>query len=168
MNANPFLVPKTLADLLSRGSSGARYGKSWSMSMMSHITDSPAVLHSMLYAGYLHDLVQRGATQAPPIAFEVGTQAIIHLNHEMSDPRYTISDAHIWSVVILAYSGRIAELRSALSYPRQSFLKDLQSINIYCRMEIVVMHVVGLIKMIELTGGLHKIKIPGMAQVISL
>ena len=138
------------------------------MDMMSHLTDSPAVLHSMLFAGYLHDVVQQGATRAPSIAFEVGTKAIMHLNREISDAQYAINDAYIWSVFILAYSGRIARLRSARSYPRQSFLKELQAIQIYCRMEIVVMHVVGLIKMIELIGGLHKIKIQGMAQVISL
>ena len=52
-------------------------------------------------------------------------------------------------------------------YPRQSFLKELQDLHIYCKMEIVREHVQGLMKLIALVGGLQNVKIQ-VAQIISL
>jgi len=154
--------------MVSKGPSSAMYGNSFAMSLMSSITVSPALLHAMLFAELLHDRVQQGVTQSSPIELEVGTKAVGHLNREISASKSTIRDVHIWAVVALAYSGRVARLRSDLSYPRQSFLKELQSIHIYCRMEVVVEHVLGLIKMVQLRGGLHNVKTLGVSQVISL
>jgi len=161
-------VPYTLADMVSRGSSGAVYGKAFAMNVMSSITVSPALLHSILFAQMLHDRVNQGVHTASPFEVEVGANAVEHLNNELSDPKNAVKDSSIWAVVCLAYSGREAVIRSGVQYPHQSFLKELQSIHIYCRMEVVVEHVLGLIKMVDLAGGLHNIKTPGIAQMISL
>jgi hypothetical protein len=154
--------------MVSKGSSGAAYGKSFAMNVMSSITVSPALLHSILFAQMLHDRVHQGVHSATPIEVEVGANAVEHLNREISESRKAVKESSIWAVVCLAYSGREATLRSGLQYPHQSFLKELQSIHIYCRMEVVVEHVLGLIKMVDMVGGLHNIKTPGIAQMISL
>ena len=135
---------------------------------MSSVTYHPALLHTMLFAVMVHDRVQQGISRQPPAEIMVGMEAVSHLNREISDPDRALSDSNIWTVLTLAYSGREDRLRSSRDYPRQSFLRELQSIHIYCKMEIVIEHVFGLIKMIELLGGLYKIKTPGIAQVISL
>ena len=122
----------------------------------------------MLFAQILHDRVQQGIYGTTPIEIEIGARAVKHLNREISEPQRAGTESNIWAVVALGYSGRVASLRPGLQYPRQSFLRELQSIHIYCRMEIVAEHVLGLIKMVNLIGGLHKVKTPGMAQVISL
>jgi len=154
--------------MVSSGSSSTIYAKSFAVNVMSSFTVSPALLHSVLFAQILYDRVQQGVPHATPIELEIGANAVKHLNREISGPKQAVTDSNIWSVVCLAYSGRAAVLQSRLQHPRQTFLKELQSLHIYSRMEVVVEHVLGLIKMVEHLGGLHKIKTPGIAQVISL
>jgi hypothetical protein len=154
--------------MVSRGASGSDYGKAFAMNVMSSITASPALLHSIIFAQMLYDRVHQGIHSATPIEVEVGSTAVEHLNREISNPKRVVTESNIWAVVALAYSGRVAVLRSGLQYPHQSFLKELQSIHVYCRMEVVFEHVVGLIKMIEMVGGLQNISTPGIAQMISL
>lgn len=138
------------------------------MNVMSSITTSPALLNSLIFAQMLYDRVHHGAHSATPIEVDIGATAVEHLNLEISHPGSVVNESSIWAVVCLAYSGREAVLRSGLQYPHQSFLKELQSIHVYCRMEIVLEHVLGLIKMIEVAGGLQNIRTHGMAQMISL
>ena len=138
------------------------------MNVMSSITSSPALLHSIIFAQMLYDRVHQGVHSATPIEVEIGSTAVEHLNREISDPKHLVSESNIWAVVALAYSGRVAVLRSGLKYPHQSFLKELQSIHVYCRMEVVFEHVIGLRMMIEKVGGLQNINTPGIAQMISL
>lgn len=138
------------------------------MNVMSSLTVSPALLHAVLFAQMLYDRVQQGVPNATAMENEIGAMAVKHLNREISDSTQSIRDSSIWAVVCLAYSGRVAMLQPRLQHPRQTFLKELQSLHIYSRMEIVVEHILGLIKMIEHMGGFHKIKTPGIAQMISL
>jgi len=161
-------VPGILAKLVSRDAQRDAYGAGFATAVLSKISSSPALLYSLMFAELIHNRVLRNVKNGPALELEVGTRAIHYVSREMQDPRQAVSDANIWAVVVLGYSGREAPLRTGAKYPRQSFLKELQSLHIYCKMEIVVEHVLGLMKLVELMGGLDKIRIPGMAQVVSL
>ncbi|KAJ9609018.1 hypothetical protein H2200_006789 [Cladophialophora chaetospira] len=134
--------------------------------------------YALLASPFPNDLVKRQLHNLPEIFAKLVSksalganygQAIRHLNKEISDPdpARALSDSNIWAVLVLAYSGREDKLRSASSYPRQSFLRELQSIHIYLKMAIVIEHVLGLVKMMELLGDMRKIKPPGIAQTVS-
>ena len=154
--------------MVSRGPSGEVYGKAVAASIMSSITSSPALFYAMMVGESMYSRAQKRNPRSSPIELEVGARAVQYLSQEMRDPVRAVSDANIWAVLTLGYSGKIAPSRVGPKYPRQSFLKELQSIHIYCRMEIVYAHVLGLMKLVELLGGIHNIKTPGMAQVLSL
>jgi hypothetical protein len=109
----------------------------------------------------------RGIPEPSPIELEIGSKAIQLVSQELRDPKRALSDTNIWAVLNLAYTGAKEPLRVG-KYPRQSFLKELQSIHIYCKLVVEVAHIVGLIKILNLLGGLDKIKIPGTAATISL
>jgi hypothetical protein len=161
-------VPDILAKMVSVGPSGESYGKSWAMNIMSPMKSNRALFYSVIFAEMIHTRVLRGLPPGSAFELEVGTRAIRHISYEMRDPNRAVMDSNIWAVVALGFSGKEARLRTGQKYPRQSFLKELQSLHIYCKMEIIPEHVYGLIKLIGLLGGLHKIKTTGMAQVISL
>ena len=122
-----------------------------------------------MFALMVHDRVAQGISEPTPTELMIHTEAIRHLNEEISDPNpvRALSDSNIWTVLVMAYSGRRDEVRSGQSYPRQSFLRELQSAHVFLKMNIVIEHVLGLIKMVELLGGLRKIRTPGIAQTLS-
>ncbi|EXJ64630.1 hypothetical protein A1O7_00967 [Cladophialophora yegresii CBS 114405] len=162
-------LPEVLAKLVSKAALSAPYGRAFSSDLMASLSMHPAQLHAMMFAVMVHDRIQQGISNPTATELMVGTEAIRHLNKEISspDPDRALSDSNIWAVLVLAYSGREDNLRSAQSYPRQSFLRELQSIHIYLKMDIVIEHVLGLVKMMELLGDLRKIKTPGVAQTVS-
>jgi hypothetical protein len=153
--------------MVSRASLGENYGKSRAMNVMSLMTSNLALFYAIVFAELTHTRVQRGVPRGSALELEIGTRAIQHISHEMRDPNRAVLDSNIWTVVILGYSEKEAPLRVGTQYPRQSFLRELQSLHVYCKMEIVLEHVFGLVKLVELLGGLQKIKTPGMAEVIS-
>lgn len=120
----------------------------------------------MVFTVMVHDRVRRGISNPTTIELMVGNEAIRHLGREIShpDPERSQSDPNIWAVLILAYSGKEDKVGSGQSYPRQSILRELQSIHIYLKMAIVMEHVLGLIKMVDLLGDKRRIKTPGIAQ----
>ena len=153
--------------MVSRGASGREYGKSWAIDIMSSMTSNMALLYAMIFAEMIHTRVQSGNTLRSPWEFEIGARAIRLISQEMRNPVRARLDSSIWVVVILGFAGKEAPLRTGPKYPRQSFLKELQDLHIYCKMEIVLEHVLGLIRLVELIGGLQNVKTPGMAQIIS-
>ncbi|OQV03891.1 hypothetical protein CLAIMM_08871 [Cladophialophora immunda] len=162
-------LPDVLAKLVSKAALTGNYGRSFASNVMASLSQHPAQLHAMIFAVMVHDRIQQGISNPTATELVVGTEAIRHLNQEISNPNpdRALSDSNIWAVLVLAYSGREDRIRSGQSYPRQSFLRELQSIHIYLKMEIVIEHVLGLIKMMELLGDLQKIKTPGIAPVVS-
>lgn len=153
--------------MVSRAPLGEQYGKLWATNVMSMMASNLSLFYSIIFAELTYTRVQRGITRATALELEIGKRAVRHASHEISDPNRATLDSNLWSVVILGYSGKEAPLRTGSEYPRQSSLRQLQSLHIYCKMEIVFEHVFGLIKMVEVLGGLQKITTPGMAQLIS-
>lgn len=77
-------------------------------------------------------------------------------------------DENILSVYSLTYHGDLRRDNPAIA-PSQGPLTTLQLLHVYGgRLETVQVHLQGLAKMLTLRGGLNKIKLPGLAQAISL
>lgn len=135
--------------------------------MLSTIIHSATMLHSALLADSIFTRAHRGQADGDLIELTFASKAIEFLRREILNPETGTSDAIIWSVVIFGYSGKIADLRSGTRMPRQSPLKELQTLHVYGRMEYSPEHVRGLLALIEMIGGIDKIQTPGMGQVIS-
>jgi hypothetical protein len=136
---------------------------------MGEVNQRPALLHTLLFTSMIRDRMNRGIDEPSSIELNVGAHAVRCLNKTLSSSEQDrVSDYVIWATLGLAYHGRAKLLRSADVFPRQSFLKELQDIHFYLRMELVVEHIVGLIAMIKSLGGLHQINIPGIASTICL
>ena len=134
---------------------------------MSHTTSHEPLFYSTVHAEMIVARAVRGIPNPSPIELEIGAKAIQLVSREMRDPKTALLDANIWAVLNLGYAGGQEPLRSG-QYPRQSFLRELQSVHLYCKLVVRVAHIIGLIKIVNLMGGLEKIKTPGTAAAISL
>ena len=121
----------------------------------------------MVHSEMIFARAAQGIPDPSPLELEIGAKAIQLVSQDIRDPKRALSDANIWAVLNLGYTGAKEPLRVG-RYPRQSFLKELQSIHIYCKLVVEVAHIIGLIKIVNLLGGLDKIKVPGTAATISL
>lgn len=125
-------MPEVLARLVSKAALSAPYGRSFADNVMASISQHPAQLHAMVFTIMVHNRVQRGISNPTATELMVGNEAIKHLSKELAhpDPERSLSDANIWAVLVLAYSGKEDKLRSGQSYRRQSILRELQSLHI--------------------------------------
>jgi len=137
------------------------------MDVMSLMKSNLALFHALIFGELLYTRVKRGVARATPLEVEIGARAVQHISREIGDPTRAVTDETVCAVVILGYSGRVAAPRPRPEYPRQSSLRKLQSLDVYCKMEIVMHHVQGLVQMVEVMGGVQKLKTPGMAQLLS-
>ncbi|KAL3486010.1 hypothetical protein BJX62DRAFT_229093 [Aspergillus germanicus] len=93
---------------------------------------------------------------------------ITQMNAIVRDPLQAISDSVILVVLCLAtnkYNGPSHD--ENCSTPFYAPLRSLQWLDIYGRLSPHPVHQAGLVKLIELRGGLEKIELPGLAAVIS-
>lgn len=106
--------------------------------------------------------------ESSPSALElhVASQAVSCLREQMSHPALAVREENIWAVTALAYRGEALPLRSG-KLPRQSFLKELQELNIFGRIIADEAHKAGLISLVQLHGGIGNLKTPGMASSIT-
>ena len=121
----------------------------------------------MMKASMMYTRVARNDASNYILELTVGAKAVELLNKELCRPDTAVTEAILWAVVALGYTDSVGELRSG-KRPRQSFLRELQSLHIYGRLAINPTHVEGLGKLLQIIGGIEKIKTPGMAQVMSL
>ena len=162
-------VPDVIADLVSKAALSGEYGRTFARNLMTSVSQKPAQLHAMMFAEMVVTRIKSGVGNPTVTELMVGAETVRHLNQEIShlDPERSLSDSNFWVVLILAYSGAEDKLRSSPGYPRQSFLRELQSLHIYGKMATVLEHVLGLVQMMNMLGGLQKIKTPGIAATIS-
>lgn len=143
------------------------YGPRFAHNILSLASQNPQLLYSMMTAAMLFMRVANNSERLYMLELQAGTKAVQLLSEQMSNPATAATEANIWSVVALGYSGYIGELRKGRC-PRQSFLKELQSLHVYGRLVINKAHVSGLMQLVQILGGVDKIKTPGMAQVMCL
>jgi hypothetical protein len=90
------------------------------------------------------------------------------LSKAIQDPTYALADTIIMSVLIMAYStGWVVEKKRNDILPFQAPLQNLQWLDILGAQEDHPAHVAGLGMLLSLKGGLEKVKVPGVAGVIS-
>ncbi|KAJ6008887.1 hypothetical protein N7499_001066 [Penicillium canescens] len=140
-------------------------------SLIQMSSSNPYVLH-MFMTGALANLQGTpGTTHSHRIAldmFRSRAEIVRRLNIAIKDPAEACKDTNIFAVVALAKTGTVQKVEVPRKTPKQGPLKSLQLLNLLALSEIDPVHLDGLLKLIELKGGLEKIEIPGLAALISL
>jgi hypothetical protein len=143
------------------------YGARFAHNILSMAARHPVLLYSMMSAAMLFMRVAQKSERNHMLEIQLNAKAVQLLSEQMRDPATAVSEANIWSVVALGYSAYVGELRRGRC-PRQSFLKELQSLHVYGRLVVNKAHLAGLMQLVQMLGGVDKIKTPGMAQVMCL
>lgn len=90
------------------------------------------------------------------------------LNGVLKSSTAAVTDATILAVLMMIELPVVASTKNWLKEsPFQAPLQGLQWLNIHGAREPNLSHQMGLCKLVELRGGLHNIKIPGLAPAIS-
>lgn len=98
----------------------------------------------------------------------VEDRTIKMVSREIENPARATCDSIIFSVVCMAHSQRDERLTEVQSIPFTSPMQRLQWLDVYGSLPPNLVHVGGLIQMVKLRGGIDKIKLPGLASIISL
>ncbi|EXJ62207.1 hypothetical protein A1O7_02640 [Cladophialophora yegresii CBS 114405] len=152
-------------EMITNVSSRDVYGPRFAHHILSMAVRNPVLLYSMMSAAMLFMRVAQKSERNYMLELQVNATAVRLLSEQMRNPQTAATEANIWAVVALGYSGYVGEIRTG-KCPRQSFLKELQSLHIYGRLVINKVHVAGLMQLVQMLGGVDKITTPGMAQVI--
>jgi hypothetical protein len=90
------------------------------------------------------------------------------LNRTLKIPATAVTDATILAVLMMIEMPVVASTKDwQKESPFQAPLQGLQWLNIHGAREPNLSHQMGLCKLVELRGGLHNIKLPGLAPAIS-
>ncbi|KAL3487438.1 hypothetical protein BJX62DRAFT_191684 [Aspergillus germanicus] len=140
----------------------------WFSSSLSH----PALHSSMLFGSLSHRKTHVSKSQRPFSATDSKTMvlsqmdSISKINAAIQEPSLAVTDEIILSVLTLANNDS-GDSRGIKKSPFQPTLRSLQWLDIYGRLSPNPIHQVGLLRLVELRGGLDKIELPGLAAVIS-
>ncbi|KAH8705929.1 hypothetical protein BGW36DRAFT_19646 [Talaromyces proteolyticus] len=138
----------------------------------------PALHSAMLFGSYSHRRAQWLMKGQGHFGVEdmnhmriCENETISRINVALQDEVQAVSDAVILSVLCLAtnkYDGAVWEpdAQDAQS-PFAAPLRSLQWLDVYGRLSPNPVHQAGLARLIQLRGGLEKLKLPGLAAVIS-
>ncbi|KAE8148079.1 hypothetical protein BDV25DRAFT_131532 [Aspergillus avenaceus] len=146
----------------------------WFPLMMSE----PTLMTAITFGSLSHQRVQWVNKWIPDGAFRDREQQLLRvcemetielINQEMKKPGRAISNAVILSVMCMAHNATdISEERQYRPSPFSAPMRRLQWIDVYGSLRPNLVHVHGLITMINMRGGLDAIDLPGLAPVVSL
>lgn len=146
----------------------------WFPLMMSE----PTLMTAITFGSLSHQRVQWLNRWIPDGAFREREQQLLRvcemetielINQEMKKPGRAISNAVILSVMCMAHNATdISEERQFRHIPFTAPMRRLQWIDVYGSLRPNLVHIQGLISMINLRGGLEAIDLPGLAPVVSL
>ncbi|KAL2861794.1 hypothetical protein BJX68DRAFT_251642 [Aspergillus pseudodeflectus] len=142
--------------------------QAWFSNSRSH----PALHSSMLFGSLSHRRTRVSKSQRQLSATDSKTMvlsqidSISKINTALQDPSLAVTDEIILSVLCLATNDS-PDLRDIKHSPFQPTLRSLQWLDIYARLSPNPIHQAGLLRLVELRGGLYKLKLPGLAAVIS-
>jgi hypothetical protein len=95
--------------------------------------------------------------------------SIRRINLAIRDPSEAFTDALVLCVLCMANNKNEPPLGpDDMESPFQSPLRSLQWLDVYGRLKPHPVHQNGLVQLVQLKGGLKKIKLPGLAGVIAL
>jgi hypothetical protein len=117
------------------------------------------------YNPYFHPNAQQQLLRAH-------AETVTHVNKALSNPSTACSDLTILTVFNLAYHYLAVDAEARPAYttrraPQQGPLRSLRLLNLYGGpIEAASMHREGLLRMIELRGGLETVTLPGLAGLL--
>ncbi|KAL4930488.1 uncharacterized protein BDV17DRAFT_280747 [Aspergillus undulatus] len=156
---------------LTPGPSGTNMQSWFPMSL-----SDPTLFTAFLFGSLSHMRVQALNGWIPKQLFHSKQQRLLErvemetikmVSREMDNPTRAVSDAIIWSVVCMAHNKADDNLPSFKSNPFTAPMQRLQWLDVYGSLPPNLVHIGGLIQMINLRGGIDKIQLPGLASVIS-
>ena len=129
------------------------------------IRDKP-LFYAMIAAAMRFFRTARRDENIPHVEALVEARSIELLNQRMANINTALTETNITAIVACGYCGKVYPMRRG-RLPRQSFLKELQDLNVYGRMVVVEAHVQGLSKLVPMLGGIYNLKTPGLSQLLS-
>ncbi|KAL4994722.1 hypothetical protein BDV10DRAFT_145581 [Aspergillus recurvatus] len=97
----------------------------------------------------------------------VEMETIRLVSREINNPSRAFCDAVIWSVVCMAHNKAEGDLTDHPPSPFTAPMQRLQWLGVYGSLRPNLVHIGGLIQMVNLRGGIDEIQLPGLAAVIS-
>ncbi|KAJ0420379.1 hypothetical protein BJY00DRAFT_138173 [Aspergillus carlsbadensis] len=139
------------------------------------VTD-PVLFTAFLFGSLSHMRVQALKGWIPRHVFRLRQQRLLEhvemetvrlVSREMSNPSRAVCDAMIWSVVCMAHNKAEDDVNGLPDIPFTAPMQRLQWLDVYGCLRPNLIHIGGLIQMVNLRGGIEKIELPGLASVIS-
>ncbi|KAL1854701.1 hypothetical protein Plec18170_004792 [Paecilomyces lecythidis] len=138
--------------------------------------NNPALFSAIMYGTATHEQ-GRGRVERPnSLALEkkerlqimiVEDEAIRRLNSIISDPSQALNDEIILAIMTVAFS-RYENTTIPPSWRAHlSPFRRLQWLDVYCSLDLDQVHILGLLQVVHLKGGLHEIKMEGLAETLS-
>ncbi|PTU22136.1 hypothetical protein P175DRAFT_0523291 [Aspergillus ochraceoroseus IBT 24754] len=136
----------------------------------------PTLFTAFLYGSLSHRRVQSMKGWIPREGFRAKDQRLLELcemetikmvSREMNNPTRAVCDAMIFSVVCMAHNKSDDNIQWLQSTPFTAPMQRLQWLDIYGCLPPNMVHITGLVQMVNLRGGLEKIELPGLASIIS-
>ncbi|CEL06808.1 hypothetical protein ASPCAL09980 [Aspergillus calidoustus] len=136
----------------------------------------PVLFTAFLFGSLSHMRVQALKGWIPRHIFRHRQQRLLEhaemetvrlVSREMSNPSRAVCDAMIWSVVCMAHNKAEDDVNGLPDIPFTAPMQRLQWLDVYGCLRPNLIHIGGLIQMVNLRGGIEKIELPGLASVIS-
>ncbi|KAL4783434.1 hypothetical protein BJX76DRAFT_256782 [Aspergillus varians] len=156
---------------LTPGPSGANMQTWFPMSL-----SDPTLFTAFLYGSLSHMRVQAMNGWIPRHLFHTRQQRLLErvemetikmVSQEMGNPSRAVCDAMIFSVVCMAHNRADEDLTLYQRTPFTPPMQRLQWLDVYGSLQPNLVHIRGLVQMVNLRGGIDKIELPGLASVIS-
>ncbi|KAJ9195494.1 hypothetical protein DTO164E3_6807 [Paecilomyces variotii] len=163
----PSLIP-----ILPDGGGKDRKSEFWLPLAVNH----PALFSSIMYGTATHEKGRKRLERPNSPALEkkerlqimiVEDEAIRRLNAIISDPSQALTDEIILAIMTVAFSRYENTTIPPTWRAHLSPLRRLQWLDVYCSLDLDQVHILGLLQVIHLKGGLHKIKMEGLAETLS-
>lgn len=121
----------------------------------------------MLSVTLAHTRVREGRGERKSgLEIQLASKAVKAVNQQIVDPSRAGTVANIWTVASIAYFSEVEELRTG-KLPRQSFLSELQILQIIGRAQNNRAYYRGFLQLIQSIGGLEAIGQPEIAASLS-
>ncbi|GAD92698.1 conserved hypothetical protein [Paecilomyces variotii No. 5] len=163
----PMLIP-----LLPDGEGRTKKSEFWLPMAVNH----PALFSAIMYGTATHEQGRRRLERPNSLALEkqerlqimiVEDEAIRRLNSIISDPSRALNDEIILAIMTVAFS-RYENTTIPPSWRAHlSPFRRLQWLDVYCSLDLDQVHILGLLQVVHLKGGLHQIKMEGLAETLS-
>jgi hypothetical protein len=138
---------------------------------------SPALLSAFIYGTLSHEFVLDRMESGAPTKerrqkmlqiMVAESESISRINRALQDPEAQKTDELLMAVFLMGYSRYDDAVFSPQRNPHKSPLNDIQWANIYSYLDYDEVHVGGLIRLLEIRGGIDAIELHGLPEMMSL